>query len=87
MNKEEDILYNQTQDFGRTQFVRELARLMQENKEQEEYIKYWQNEYDKKMVIIDKALEMFESDEHFEDGCYCIEIEELLKRGTNENTK
>lgn len=34
-----------------------IQKLEQENKEQEEYIKYWQNEYDKKMEIIDKAIE------------------------------
>lgn len=31
-----------------------------------------------------KAIEMFESGEHFEDGCYCEEIEKLLKGDSNE---
>lgn len=39
---------------------KQIDALQQENKEQEEYIKYWQNEYDKKMEIIDKAIEYIE---------------------------
>lgn len=46
-----------------------LINLEQENKQLKE--------------IIGKAVKMFESDEHFEDGCYCGEIEKLLKGEIN----
>lgn len=45
MSSEEDILYNETQDFGRAQFVRELAKLQQENKQLKSIIKTLIEEY------------------------------------------
>lgn len=37
-----------------------IQELQQENKEQEEYITYWQNEYDQKVVMIDKIKTIVE---------------------------
>ena len=35
-------------------------------------------ENEKMKRLINKLIEMFESDEHFEDGCYCYEIYKML---------
>lgn len=37
------------------------------------------NEIERLNNIINKIIEMFDADEHFEDGCYCYEIEKYLK--------
>lgn len=63
-------IYNQTQHFGRTQFVREIMKLQQENKELKEHIKKYEHyckttgieelmqENKKYKEVIDKAIEL-----------------------------
>lgn len=55
-----------------------IRDLEEENKKQDEFIEYWQHECDKKQNIINIIRDMFKNN-HFEDGCDCIHIEELLE--------
>ena len=61
-------IYNQTQHFGRTQFVRQIMKLQQENKKYKE--------------VIEKAIDFI--DMHmYEDYCY-VGSEDRLKEILNE---
>lgn len=44
----EDIIYNKTQHYGRAQFVRELAKLKQENKRLKERVEYLERSNDRR---------------------------------------
>lgn len=52
--------------------IKEQSLLLIEFQDMEQRLKEKDN-------IIDTIVEMFESNEHFEDGCYCYEIEKYLK--------
>lgn len=70
-----DVLYERTKDFGRTQFIREIMRLEQENKTLKERIAYLErscerkeetirNERDENIELsnkIDKAIKFIEN--------------------------
>lgn len=47
-------------------------------------IKQLQQENKQLKEKINKAIEMFETGEYFEDGCYCEKIAKLLKGDSNE---
>ena len=56
----------------------DLEQLQQENKEQEEYITYWQKEMDKRQDKIDKAIEYIKR-YVFMDLPQLIKLVEILK--------
>lgn len=88
MNKEEDILYNKTQEFGRTQFVRELARLEEENRQLKEEIQELKADYGNKSQVerdllqirIDKAIAFLENQNNYNMGgeMYFEDIMEIV---------
>ena len=55
MNKEELLfndIYNRTQDFGRTQFVREIMRLQRENKQLKDKVNQLETNRDEAILLI-----------------------------------
>ena len=67
-------IYNQTQHFGRTQFVRQIMKLQQENKQLKEENEFLKSEIEEAKRIIQKYLEYIgERDERINKAIKYIE--------------
>ena len=90
MNKEE-LLYNEiyerTQNFGRTQFVREIMRLQRENKELQQKVNQLETNIDEAIELLTKSFNFCENDSQGEFDICNIAINrekkaiEILRRG------
>ena len=85
-------IYNQTQHFGRTQFVREIMKLQQENKQLKEHIEKYEHyckttgieelmkENKKYKEVIEKAIKYLEAKRIREKAIIDIDVlEGILK--------
>lgn len=80
MNKEELLfndIYNRTQDFGRTQFVREIMRLQRENKELQAKVNQLETNRDEAYKLLDSIDEYMLVEQHLK----LVEAKKLLERG------